>query len=89
MIWLLWIGFKALHDLTGSGNIAIEETLGAEGQVTVDIPAEGKTTGRIRLVVGERQRQYRATTQGDAIPSRARVRVVATHSDGVVEVDRI
>ena len=89
MIWLLWLGFKAMHDLTGSGNIAIEETLGAEGQVTIDIPAEGKTTGRIRLVVGDRQRQYRATTKGEAIPSRARIRVVATHPDGVVEVDRI
>ena len=89
MIWLLWLGFKAMHDLTGSGNIAIEETLGSEGQVTIDIPAEGSTTGRIRLVVGERQRQYRAITKGDTIPSRSRIRVVATHPDGVVEVERI
>jgi membrane protein implicated in regulation of membrane protease activity len=84
-LWMLWIGFKALHDLTGDGNVHAHETIGHEGTVTVAIPESG--SGRVRLVIGRRQREFRAASHGHEIPSRRPVRVTAARDDGTLEVE--
>ncbi len=84
-LWMLWIGFKALHDLTGDGNVHAHETIGHEGTVTVAIPESG--SGRVRLVIGRRQREFRAASHGHEIPSRRPVRVTAAREDGTLEVE--
>ena len=84
-LWLLWIGFKALHDLTGSGNVRPGDAIGLHGTVTVEIPRTG--SGRVRVVLGRRQREFRAMTGGEEIPSRTDIRVVAANDDGSLEVE--
>ena len=85
-LWMLWLGFKALHDLTGDGNVHASDAVGHEGTVTVTIPETG--SGRVRLVIGRRQREFRATAQGIEIPTRETIQVTAARDDGTLEVKR-
>ena len=84
-LWILWLGFKAMHDLTGDGNIDPGDAIGAEGTVTIAIPADG--SGRISVVVRDRQRQFKAVAEGKAIASRTPIRVIAARGDGTLEVE--
>ena len=83
-LWMLWLGFKALHDLTGSGNVRPADAIGLDGTVTVEVPPTG--SGRVRVVIGRRQREFRATTSGEEIPSRAAIRVISANDDGSLQV---
>ena len=83
-LWLLWIGFKALHDLTSSGNVRPADAIGLDGTVTVEIPQTG--SGRVRVILGRRQREFRAMTSGEEIPSRSTIRVIAANDDGSLQV---
>ena len=65
-LWMLWLGFKAMHDLTGDGNVDPQDAIGVEGTVTIAIPENGR--GRISVVVRDRQREFRAVTDGTAVP---------------------
>jgi len=84
-LWILWLGFKAMHDLTGDGNIDASDAIGAEGTVTITIPAQGR--GRISVVVRDRQRQFKAVSNGKAVASRTAIRVIASRGDGTLEVE--
>ncbi|MDG2022166.1 MAG: hypothetical protein P8J59_09475 [Phycisphaerales bacterium] len=84
-LWILWLGFKAMHDLTGDGNIDPDDAIGAEGTVTISIPAEG--SGRISVVVRDRQREFKAVAEGETIASRTPIRVIAARGDGTLEVE--
>ena len=84
-LWILWLGFKAMHDLTGDGNIDPNDAVGVEGTVTVAIPTAGR--GRISVVVRDRQREFNAVAGGTALASRTSIRVVASRSDGTLEVE--
>ena len=84
-LWMLWLGFKAMHDLTGDGNIDPNDAIGAEGTVTIAIPTGGR--GRISVVVRDRQREFKAVASGTALASRTSIRVVASRSDGTLEVE--
>jgi membrane protein implicated in regulation of membrane protease activity len=84
-LWILWLGFKAMHDLTGDGNIEASDAVGTEGTVTIAIPAEGR--GRISVVVRDRQREFKAVSNGKAVASRTAIRVIASHGDGTLEVE--
>lgn len=84
-LWMLWIGFKALHDLTGDGNVHARDAVGHEGTVTVAIPETG--SGRVRLVLGSRQREFRATANGRVVAARDTIRVLDARDDGTLEVE--
>ena len=84
-LWLLWLGFKAMHDLTGDGNIDPGDAIGTEGTVTIAIPSEG--SGRISVVVRDRQREFKAVANGKAVATRTAIRVVASRGDGTLEVE--
>ena len=84
-LWMLWLGFKAMHDLTGDGNIDPDDAIGAEGVVTIAIPTEGR--GRISVVVRDRQREFKAVSDGTPVASRTPIRVIASRSDGTLEVE--
>jgi len=60
--------------------------VGHTGTVTVAIPASG--TGRVRVVIRNRQREYRATASGhQAIAPQSPVRVTLVRDDGMLEVE--
>ncbi len=84
MVWLLGLLLRAVYDLQSSGNIDINDAIGAEGSVYVSIPVDGR--GQVRLVINERQRIWNAVTEGEALPRRARVRVTRVNQDHTLTV---
>ena len=66
----------ALLKLQESGNISIREAIGANGTTTVMIPPKGEGTGRVRVSVRNRGREFNAIHGGnDVIASSTSVRV--------------
>jgi hypothetical protein len=88
MVWVLGLLLKAVHDLQSSGNVRIEQAVGVEGQVYANVPANGEGRGQVQLVVGGRQRIYNAISEGEAIASQSRVRVVRVNEDRSLTVTR-
>jgi hypothetical protein len=81
MMWLLGSMLRLLFRLQSSGNLPIYQALEAEGSVYAQIPAAGEGRGEVRVVIGDRERYYRAITAGSAIPTGAKVRVVSVNED--------
>lgn len=88
MVWLLSWLLKVVYDLQSSGNIAIEQAGGAEGEVYAGVPGKGEGAGQVRVIIGERQRIYNAVSEGEALPTRTRVRVVKVNDDRTLTVMR-
>jgi hypothetical protein len=86
MMWLLGVLLKAAYDLQSSGNIRINEAVGAEGDVYVTVPEHGTGRGQVMLVLGDRQCTYNAVSSGPALVSRSRVRVIGVNDDNTVTV---
>jgi membrane protein implicated in regulation of membrane protease activity len=86
MIWLLALLLKALHDMQSSGNLSIRSAIGATGDVYLTVPAHDSGTGQVRLVIGDRERFYNATTSGESLPTKTRVNVVAVNGDNTLNV---
>ncbi len=78
--WLLVLGLKALYQLESSGNVSVKDAVGLEGEVYVRVPAMGEGSGKVRVVIDERQRIYNAVTEGEEISRSSRV--VVTHVVG-------
>jgi hypothetical protein len=62
---------------------------GASGKVEASIPSGGGGRGRVRVVIGERQRVYNAVTEGEMLGLDTRIRVVRANSDNTVTVERV
>lgn len=88
MVWLLGKMLEAIYRLQSSGNISITQALEREGTVYNAIPAHGQGKGRIRLVIDDRERFYKAITDGEALASHGRVRVLRINDDNSVTVER-
>jgi hypothetical protein len=86
MVWLLGLMLKAMSDLQSSGTITIDAAMGAAGVVYVSVPGHGSGRGQVQVVLGQRQRIYDAVTDGEALPTRSRVRVVAVNDDNTLSV---
>lgn len=86
MVWLLALLLKAIFDMQQSGNITLDTAIGNEGEVYVRIPPVGQGSGQIRLVLSDRLRIVNAKSDGEAIPSNRRIRVVRVHEDNTVGV---
>jgi hypothetical protein len=86
LVWLLGVIMKGVYDLESSGNISIDQTMGAEGSVYARIPCAGSGRGQVRVVIGERARIYNAVSQDDEISTGTRIRVVRVNDDQTVTV---
>lgn len=86
MVWLLSICLKAVYDLQSSGNVSIEALLGAGGVVTATVPGDGAGKGRVRLISQNRERRCAAVSDGESIPTGARVIVSRVNKDNTVTV---
>jgi hypothetical protein len=89
MVWVLGLLLKAAYDLQSSGNIRLADAVGVDGTVYVTVPAEGSGKGQVQLVLSNRQRIYNAVTDGPAITTRSRVRVVGVNDDNTVTVQAV
>lgn len=86
MMWLLAFVLRAMHELESSGNINVSEAIGLEGIVDVTVPESRSGTGRIRVVIGQRQRSYAAITEGMELARSSRVRILSTEGDNTLMV---
>jgi hypothetical protein len=76
MTYLLARLLLFVYRLQTSGTLAVYHALEAEGTVYARVPAAGSGSGRVRVVIGDRARYYKAVTDGAELPRDARVRVV-------------
>jgi len=76
MVWLLGKLLRFVYGLQSSGTVAMYQALESEGIVYARIPAAAAGVGRVRVVIGDRERYYKAITDGDALPRDAKIRVV-------------
>ncbi|MBY0307910.1 MAG: hypothetical protein K2Q09_04130, partial [Phycisphaerales bacterium] len=68
------------------GNLSMNTAVGSEAQVYATVPAKGEGRGQVRVVVDTRERIVDATSDGPAIRSGERVRVVKAHADNSIVV---
>ncbi|HYE63600.1 MAG TPA: hypothetical protein VD997_16535 [Phycisphaerales bacterium] len=84
MVWLLAVMLKATMELQSSGNVRLENAVGSEADVYVQIPERGQ--GQVKLVVKDRMRIVNASWEGEGVPQASRVRVVRVNPDNSVTV---
>ncbi len=88
MVWLLAKLLVAMYRLESSGNVPMYHALEAEGTVYASIPAKGLGPGRVRVVIDDRERFYKAITEGEALPRSEKIRVVSINQDNSVTVTK-
>ena len=81
MVWILARVLRFVMGLQSSGTLPLYHALEATGTVYAAIPAGESGTGEVRVVIGDRERYFFATTRGDALPRDTAVRVVAIDAD--------
>ena len=86
MMWVLGKLLMFIYGLQSSGNVPLYHALESEGSVYARIPAAGEGKGRVRVVIDDRARFYKAITEGEALPRDAKVRVVSINDDNSVTV---
>jgi hypothetical protein len=86
MMWLLGILLRGMMAMQSSGNISLNDAIGAEGEVYVSVPAAAGAGGQIKVVLMGRQRIINAISQAEALPSHTRVRIVRINEDNTVTV---
>ena len=73
---LMWLMRKMLM-LQNSGNVTIGQAVGLSGDVYIQVPPSGQGMGRVKLVLGTRQREFNAVQSGaDPIATNTRIKVV-------------
>ena len=88
--WLIIKVMRTMMKLQNSGNVAIRDTVGLSGDVYVQVPPEGQGMGRVKVVLGSRQREFNCVQIGsDPIPSRTSVQVTdANATTNTLTVER-
>ncbi len=81
MVWLLGKLLRFVYGLQSSGTVEMYRALETEGTVYTQIPARAAGMGRVRVIIGERARYYKAITDGDALPRDAKIRVVEINDE--------
>jgi hypothetical protein len=77
---------KALHRLKADGTARIERAVGRCGTVYLTVPARKQGAGKVTLNLQNRTVEYHAVTPEEALPTGARVVIVAVVGPGTVEV---
>lgn len=77
---------RVARRLQSSGNVSLSQLVGREAEVYTAIPAAGKGLGRVRTVIDDRERFVSASTAGEAIAPRTRVRIEKVNGDNSVLV---
>ena len=80
-MWFMATALRFIYGMQSAGNLPIYRALEAEGSVYAQIPASGEGRGEVRVLIGDRERYYRATSDGPALPTGSKVRVVSIDED--------
>lgn len=86
MILVAWI-FKTLNQLGESGTLDIKNAIGRKGVVYLPIPAEGKGSGQIQIVLqGATQTLDAITYEAELLKTGTKVKVSEVRQDNVLVV---
>lgn len=88
MMFLLGKLLQMIHNFQSSGTLPIHRALYTEGTVYAQIPTAGEGMGEVSVVIDDRQRFYRAVSDGPAIDTATKVRVIDINDDNSVTVTR-
>lgn len=80
-----WV-MQALASLQAEGTVRLSRAVGQPATVYLRIPGQRTGAGKIQINLQNRTMEYEAVTQGDAIPTGARVVVVGVVNPQTVEV---
>ncbi|MBY0262882.1 MAG: NfeD family protein, partial [Phycisphaerales bacterium] len=87
VVWLIQAALlRSMMRLQTSGNISIQQALGSVGTVYTLVPAPGRGSGQVRLVVDGRQRIFGAVSEGPELASQTRVKVIKVNDDNTLVV---
>ncbi len=81
MVWILARLLRFIYGLQSSGTLPLFHALESEGTVYAGVPGENSGSGEVRLVIRDRERYYKATTDGSALERGTRVRVVGVDEE--------
>ncbi|HZW07576.1 MAG TPA: NfeD family protein [Phycisphaerales bacterium] len=84
--FLVALLLNATRRLETSGNVNMNAAVGNEAVVYATVPAKGEGRGQVRVVIGTRDRIVQATSEGPAIKTGDRVKVVHAHADSSIIV---
>jgi len=87
-VGMLLVAFlmRGLTRLTSSGSLDPRNAVGVAGAVYLRIPAYGRGAGKVTLEVQGRSLQLEAVTDGDEIPTGARVKVIGLVGEDTLKV---
>jgi hypothetical protein len=88
LVALLVVTLRATRRLHSSGNIELQQFVGAEAEAYTIIPKSGAGRGQISAVIGDRQRYVYAVSEGEELPARTRLRIIRVNGDNTVTVSR-
>ena len=80
---------RGLFRLTADGTERIERAVGVEGMVYLTIPGKNEGVGKIQVPLQNRTVEYEAMTEGERLPTGARIIVVDILGSGRVEVEPV
>ena len=83
---LVTVMMRSLARLTTSGNLDLKNAVGAPAAVYLRIPARGQGAGKVTVDVQGRSIQVDALTDGEALPTGARVQVIALVGEDALKV---
>ena len=79
--------FRQMHRLESNGAFQIKDCVGQVCDVYLRIPAQRSGQGKVQVSFGGSIQEIAAITNGDALPSGSKVRIVALVDDHTVEVE--
>ena len=85
--WLVGLAMLQLSRLRSSGNLKIENAVGVEARVYLEVPGERAGTGTVTVPIQGRSKQYKAVTRGPAIATGQFCKVVGVHAGNTLEVE--
>jgi hypothetical protein len=86
LMWLAGMLFRFVMSLQESGTVSITRAMGCVGDVYAGIPATGSGRGQVRVIIDNRARFYNADTEGEALATGTRIKVVRINNDRSVTV---
>lgn len=90
LVAVVMLLFKWLSSMQQSGNINLyKNAVGCTGTTYLAIPGHRQGEGKVQLSIGGAVREYGAVTDGDALPTGTRIRVVEVVDPATVLVEEI
>ncbi len=80
---------SAMTRLNASGNVDANAAVGRSANVYLTVPSEKSGQGKVTLELQGRTVEFRAVTDGEALPTGAAVTITSFQSPGVVEVEPV